>query len=56
MAAVDDIRNKRPESEIHVYPGADHGFHCDERGSYHAASAQIAWGRAMAFLEKNLKA
>ena len=56
MSAVDDIRKKRPDCEVHVYQGADHGFHCDERGSYHAESAKIAWGRAMAFLEKHMKA
>ena len=56
MSAVDDIRKKRPDCEVHVYQGADHGFHCDERGSYHAESAKIAWGRAMTFLEKHMKA
>jgi dienelactone hydrolase len=34
---------------------ADHDFRCDERGSYHAESARIAWGRTTAFLEKNMK-
>ena len=56
MSAVDDIRKKRPDCEVHVYQGADHGFHCDERGSYHAQSAKVAWGRAMTFLEKRMKA
>ena len=56
MSAVDDITKKRPDCEVHVYQGADHGFHCDERGSYHAESARIAWDRAMGFLEKHMKA
>ena len=53
---VDSIKNKRPDCEVYVYPGAgaDHGFHCDERGSYHAESAKIAWERAMRFLEKSM--
>ena len=42
LTDVETIRAKRPESEIHVYP-AGHGFHCDERASYDAASAAIAW-------------
>jgi len=29
--------------EARVYPGAGHGFFCDERGSYHPSSAQDAW-------------
>jgi carboxymethylenebutenolidase len=55
MDMVDEIKKKRPECDIHVYDAADHGFHCDERGSYHAESARIAWGRTTAFLEKNMK-
>jgi carboxymethylenebutenolidase len=55
MDMVDEIKKKRPECDIHVYDAADHGFHCDERGSYHAESAKIAWGRTTAFLEKNMK-
>jgi carboxymethylenebutenolidase len=56
LTAVEGVRTKRPECEVYVYRGADHGFHCDERGSYNADSAKIAWGRSMGFLEKNLKA
>ncbi len=52
LTAVEEIRAKRPDCEIHVYENADHGFHCDERGSYHAESAGIAWKRSLAFLEK----
>jgi carboxymethylenebutenolidase len=55
MDMVDEIKKKRPECEIYVYDEADHGFHCDERGSYHAESARIAWGRATAFLGKNIE-
>jgi carboxymethylenebutenolidase len=54
MDMVDEIKTKRPECDIHVYDEADHGFHCDERGSYHAESARIAWGHTTAFLEKNM--
>jgi carboxymethylenebutenolidase len=39
---------------VHIYAGAQHGFHCDERPSYDKASADIAWPRSMAFLAKNL--
>lgn len=56
MSAVDEIRKKRPDCEIYVYAGADHGFHCDERASYHADSAKLGWSRSMAFLEKAMKA
>ena len=49
---VETIKAKRPDVEVHVYPGAQHGFHCDERASYDKASADIAWPRSMAFLRQ----
>jgi carboxymethylenebutenolidase len=52
---VEIIRAKRPEVEIHLYPGAQHGFHCDERASYDKASAEIAWPRSLGFFAKHLK-
>jgi carboxymethylenebutenolidase len=55
LTDVETIKTKRPEVEVHVYPGAQHGFHCDERASYDKASADIAWPRSMAFFAKHLK-
>jgi carboxymethylenebutenolidase len=46
-------RGKRVETVI--YPGADHGFFCNERGSYHEASAKDAWERLKKFLAAHLK-
>ena len=51
MADIEAVRAKRPDCEIHIYP-AGHGFHCDERASYDAASARLAWQRSLAFLAK----
>jgi len=50
MTDVDAIRAKRPDCEIHVY-AAGHGFYCDERASFDAESAAIAWGRTLRFLD-----
>ena len=44
----------RQAAEVHVYAGADHGFNCWARGSYHAASAALAHGRALQFLASKL--
>jgi carboxymethylenebutenolidase len=55
LSDVDIIRTKRPDVEIHVYPGAQHGFHCDERASYDKASADIAWSRSLGFLGRHLR-
>lgn len=42
-------------AEVIIYPGADHGFFCDERPSYHPAAAQDAWKRLLRFFETHLK-
>lgn len=41
------------ESELYVYP-ADHGFNCDQRGSYDAGAAALAWQRSLDFLRRHL--
>jgi len=53
-ADIDRIRAADPTGEFHVYP-ADHGFNCDERASYDAASAQLARQRTLAFLVAQLE-
>ena len=55
LTDVEIIRAKRPDVEIHVYPGAQHGFNCEERASYDKASADIARQRSVDFLGKHLK-
>jgi carboxymethylenebutenolidase len=55
LSDVETIKQKRPDCEVFIYPDAGHGFHCDERASYHAPSAAQAWERTTAFLGKNLR-
>lgn len=38
--------------EIFVYPGANHGFFSDVRPSYDPASAELAWSRSRALMER----
>ncbi|WP_426061672.1 dienelactone hydrolase family protein [Hymenobacter sp. B1770] len=33
---------------------ADHGFHCDERPTYHSEAAAEAWGMTLAFFKEKL--
>lgn len=51
--AVEKIRQPHPEVPIHLYD-AGHGFNCDVRASYDAASAKLARERSLEFLKKNL--
>ncbi|MFO1111601.1 MAG: dienelactone hydrolase family protein [Bradyrhizobium sp.] len=55
LTDVETIKSKRPEVEVFVYPGAQHGFHCDERASYDKVSADIAWPRSLAFFAEHMK-
>ena len=55
MTDVEIIKQKRPDCEIYVYKDAGHGFHCDERGSFHKESRDLAWQRTTAFLAKHMK-
>jgi len=40
--------------ELHVYPGADHGFGCDERASFHEPSYRLAHQRTIDFFVRHL--
>ena len=51
---IERIRAADPNGEFHLYP-ADHGFNCDERASYDAASARLARERTLAFLTAQLE-
>jgi carboxymethylenebutenolidase len=56
MSDVELIKQKRgADCEIYVYPDAQHGFNCEERGSYNEAAAKLARERSRAFFEKHLK-
>ena len=47
----------RPDCEIVVYDGADHGFvHAPERPAHRADDAADAWRRTLAFLTARLRA
>lgn len=45
----------KTDSEIIIYPEADHGFHADHRPSYNEAAARDAWKRATAWFKRHLK-
>jgi len=51
---VDKIRAVDPTGIFHTYP-ADHGFNCEERGSYDAASARLARERTLDFLAAQME-
>ncbi len=44
----------RPETEIHLYSGADHGFNRFGQPPHHEASAELALARSLGFLGTHL--
>lgn len=55
MSTVEEIKRKQPQAETYTYPGAPHGFACDERASFRKEASDLAWQRTAAFLAKNIK-
>ena len=52
MDVVETIKKKQPQAETYVYPGAPHGFYCDERASYRKEAAEDGWNQAIAWFKK----
>ena len=51
--SVQAFARAHPDVQVHLYE-ADHGFHCDQRGSYDEAAALTAWDRTLAFFDQHL--
>lgn len=59
-ATLDELERKLGSlgngSELHRYEGAGHAFMNDTRDRYRPEAAQVAWDRALAFIERHLGA
>jgi len=56
MIPVDGVRKlaaAHPDAQVFIY-AADHGFNCDQRGSYDAAAAKLARERTLQFLRRQI--
>jgi carboxymethylenebutenolidase len=53
LAAAEEFRAAQPRVEVHFYP-AGHGFNCEQRASFDAASARLARERSLAFFAAHL--
>jgi carboxymethylenebutenolidase len=54
LSDVDAIKAAQPSVEVFVYPGAQHGFGCNDRASYSAPDAALAQNRSLMFFAKHL--
>jgi carboxymethylenebutenolidase len=48
------LRGAPVPAEVIRYAGAEHGFHCDRRDSYHPEAAADAWARTITWLDAHL--
>ena len=53
LEGVEAFKKAHPDVEVHVYH-ANHGFNCDQRGSYDAPAAKLARERTLAFFRKHV--
>jgi carboxymethylenebutenolidase len=54
LTDVEAIRAAQPTAEVFVYPGAGHGFSCEERPVYSPTDAMLAEQRSLGFFAKHL--
>jgi carboxymethylenebutenolidase len=52
LTAVDLVKQRfaGKDAQVYVYPGADHGFNCEDRASYNQEASAMAYGRALTFI------
>jgi carboxymethylenebutenolidase len=53
VESVEAFKKAHPEVEVHLYH-ADHGFNCDQRGSFNAEAAKLARERTLAFFARHV--
>ncbi|SDD10016.1 carboxymethylenebutenolidase [Sphingomonas sp. YR710] len=60
VAEVDALREAAAKAgvatEVDRYPEADHGFHCNDRSSFHEASSREAWKKTVQFINSHVQA
>ena len=54
LAQAKEIAAAHPAITAHFYPGAGHGFNCDQRGSWNPEAAKLARQRTLEFFRKQL--
>jgi carboxymethylenebutenolidase len=54
MSDVEKVKKARPDVKVFTY-NADHGFSCDERGSFDKPSHEQALARTLAFFKEHLQ-
>lgn len=48
------LKENKVNYQVHIYEGANHGFHNDSTARYDEKNAELAWDRTIEFFKKNL--
>jgi carboxymethylenebutenolidase len=56
QSIIDALRAMKKTYVNVEFSDADHGFFCDERASYNAAAAAVAWPMTLAYLQTHTQA
>ena len=54
LTDVDKIKAAWPAATVYIYEGAEHGFNCDQRASFHEPSRDLARQRTLDFFAAQL--
>lgn len=54
LDGVKQVEQAHPGAISHIYAGAQHGFNCDQRGSWNPDAARLARSRTLEFLAKHV--
>lgn len=49
-----DLKAGGVDYQMHMYSGANHGFHNDSTSRYDEKNAELAWGRTLSFFTEHL--
>ncbi|HRO63008.1 dienelactone hydrolase family protein [Thermomonas sp.] len=52
--AIEQHRQKQPQAQVFVYPGADHAFNRDPDPPWQPEAAALAWQRSLEFFTEHL--
>ena len=53
LSDVKAIREAQPKAEMYLYSGVDHGFGCEQRGSFNEKAYKLAYERTLQFFTRH---
>ena len=54
LDTVEEFKRSHPSLPVHIYDGAEHGFNCDRRASFHELASKLARERTLDLFSKHV--